>query len=219
MGEFDAMPNEPPKLSANDLLKEEAKFLDRDFNQCFEQMRHYDGQIFDICRFAFTAYTAVIGAALALYKYGIDKGIAYTVPAVGILAAGLLFGLCMIALVVRNRVYFVFVTRYINEHRGFFLEKRPLGFEDQTRMYTRPDLPPFFNWRSSQMLLLVVLSGLNSFLVGTIIFLYSGGENWCWVLGTAFLFWLGQMISAIAYLKSREEKSASRAVFGREINS
>jgi hypothetical protein len=42
---------------------EGAKFLERDFNQCFQQMRHYQAHIPDICKFALTAYTAVIGAA------------------------------------------------------------------------------------------------------------------------------------------------------------
>jgi hypothetical protein len=214
MRESDTMPDESPKLPADDVLKEEAKFLDRDFNQCFQQMRYYDTQIFEICKFALTAYTAVIGAALAIYKYGIDKSIDYKAPAVGILSAGLLLGLCMTALLVRNRAYFVFVTRYINEHRGFYLARKPLGFENRTQMYTNPDLPPFFNWRSSQTLLLVVLSGLNSFLVGTIIFLWSG--DWLWVLGIAAMFWVGQIIFAVSYLKSRENKSASRAIFGRK---
>src|SRR5438874_219365 len=106
----------------SDEQKEFAKFLDRDFNQCFQQMRHYDGQILDICKFAFTGYIAVAGVALALYKYGDDKGIDYSGPAVAILSLAVLFGLLFLGLVVRNRVYFVLVTRYINEHRRFFLK-------------------------------------------------------------------------------------------------
>lgn len=50
--------------------KEAVKFLERDFNQCFQQMRHYDSQIFDILKFMFTGYTALIGVALGLYKFG-----------------------------------------------------------------------------------------------------------------------------------------------------
>lgn len=195
---------------------EAVKFLERDFNQCFQQMRHYDAQILEICKFAVTAYTAVIGASLALYKYGIDKGIEYSVPAIGILSAGLLLGLCMTALVARNRAYFVFVVRYINEQRGFFLAKRPLGFENRTRMYTNPDFPAFFNWRSSQTLLLFVLSGLNSFLAGSIVFLFRNPGKWFWVLGSAGICWLLQMALSVGYLKSREHKSAERAISGRE---
>ncbi len=47
-----------------------AAFLARDFNQCFEQMRYYDGQLWDICKFAFTAYTVLIGVAVGLYQRG-----------------------------------------------------------------------------------------------------------------------------------------------------
>src|SRR5713101_4326952 len=91
----------------SDQQKEAAKFLDRDFNQCFQQMRYYDGQIIDICKFAFTGYTAIVGAALSLYKYGSDKGSDFRSPAVAMLAIGLLLGLCLLALMARNRVYFV----------------------------------------------------------------------------------------------------------------
>ena len=38
----------------SDIEKESLKFLERDFNQCFMQMRHYDSQIFDILKFMFT---------------------------------------------------------------------------------------------------------------------------------------------------------------------
>jgi len=82
-------PNDPAEF---------AKFLDRDFTQCFIQMRYYDAQIVDICKFAFTAYTAVFGTALALYRYGADHNADYRLPAATILLVGLLLGLCMVAL-------------------------------------------------------------------------------------------------------------------------
>src|SRR5438477_10919246 len=104
------------ELTDQDRAREGARFLERDFNQCFQQMRHYDGQILDICKFAFTAYTAAFGAALTVYKYGIDKGIDYTSPAIAILSVALFLGFCMMALATRNRGYYVLVARYINEH-------------------------------------------------------------------------------------------------------
>ena len=45
------------------------KFLERDFNQCFTQMRHYDGQILDIVKFTFATYTAIIGVVVGLYQF------------------------------------------------------------------------------------------------------------------------------------------------------
>jgi hypothetical protein len=190
----------------SDSEKEFAKFLDRDFTQSFQQMRHYDGQILDICKFAFTGYAAALGAALTIYKYGVDKGIDYRSPAIAILGAGLFLGFCMMAFATRSRAYYVLVARYINEHRAFFLSSKPLGFENRTQMYSNPDQPLFFNWHSAQTLLLVVLSGLNSFLAATLLFLSSIER--CWILLTVFIAcWLLQLITAIAYLKMQGAQS------------
>src|SRR5713226_7978150 len=158
----------------SDFEKETAKFLDRDFQQCFTQMRHYDDQIINVCKFTFTASASVLGASLALYKYGIENGLDYRGAASAILLVGLLIGVFLFSLSIRNRVYYVVVTRYINEHRAFFLAKRPLGFEDKTRMYANPKQPPFFHWRSSQSLLLYVLATLNALIFGVLAYIGCG---------------------------------------------
>lgn len=208
--------SDPAPLS--DQQKEAAKFLDRDFNQCFQQMRYYDGQIIDICKFAFTGYTAIVGAALSLYKYGSDKGSDFRPPAVAMLAIGLLLGLCLLALMARNRVYFVVVTRYVNEHRQHFLAQKPLEFENKSRMYTNPSQPPYFDWRSSQALLLYALALLNSGLLAIAIYLVSANTTcrWAIVVTLSGLFLIAELTMTISYLVSRERKSASTAVFGRD---
>ncbi len=202
----------------SDEQKETAKFLDRDFNQCFQQMRHYDGQIVDIVKFALTAYATISGAALAFYKYGLDKATDYRAPALAVLIVGLLLGITLLALVTRNRAYFVLVTRYVNEHREFFLRDKPLGFENLTRMYTNRLQPPYFNWRSSQALLLYSLALLNSGLLGLALYIASGSSTcnpWVPFAGGVGLLLL-QLVAAITYLRSREGKTASKAVFGKE---
>jgi hypothetical protein len=201
-----------------DQQKEAAKFLDRDFNQCFQQMRYYDGQIIDICKFALTGYTAIVGASLSLYKYGIDKGSDFRPPAVAMLAIGLLLGMCLLALLARNRVYFVIVTRYVNEHRELFLAQKPLGFENKTRMYTNPSQPPFFDWRSSQTLLLYALALLNSGLLAIAVYLIrvNAACRWTLVIVLSALFLAAELASAVFYLVSRAKKSPSAAVFGRD---
>lgn len=199
-----------------DSEKEYAKFLDRDFTQCFTQMRHYDSQMVDVCKFAFGAYTTAVGAALALFKYGLDKSIDYGPAARAILTIALLLGVAMVSLIVRNRVYFVVVTRYLNEHRGLFLSHKPLGFQNLTRMYTNAHQPPFFDWRSSQSLLLYILCILNAGLVGTLVYMIQPER-----LGTglivvpAVIFLLGQLFWSVAYLLSREKKTVGHAVFGK----
>jgi len=207
------MSDQAPNLSEQE--KEALKFLDRDFNQSFQQMRHYDAQIFDILKFTFAAYSALIGAALGLYQFGLKESKDLSLPAIAALSVGLILGLFMFALTIRNRVYFIQVARYINEQRGFFLKIKPMGFENLTRMYTNPKQPPYFNWRSSHSWLVYIVSGLNSSLLGCLVFILS--SSW-WkpaVVWSLILFVL-QLLIAVAYLVSRENKSASRAVFGRE---
>jgi len=192
-----------------------ARFLERDFNQCFQQMRHYDGQIIDIVKFALTAYATLAGAALAFYKYGIDKCLDYRFPAIAVLIVGLLLGFILLVLVIRNRVYFVLVTRYVNEHRGFFLRDNPLGFPNMTRMYTNAKQPPYFDRWSSQLILLYGLALLNSGLIGVILYIFVGSLKY-YMFAYGVLFFIVQLVFTYAYLQFCEGKTASKAVFGKE---
>ena len=137
----------------SDQEREALKFLERDFNQCFQQMRHYDSQIFDILKFMFTAYTALIGVALGLYQFGVKEKIYLIPPAIAALIIGLVLGAFMFYLVLINRAYYVRVARYINEQRNLFLSFKPLGFENISRMYTNAK-QPYFSRESSQVWLL-----------------------------------------------------------------
>ena len=197
--------------------KEALRFLESDFNQCFHQMRHYDSQIFDILKFMFTGYTALIGVALGFYKFGVKKGIDFSLPISAALSVGLMLGLFMFILAVRNRVYFVQVARYINEQRSLFLRYKPLGFNNKSKMYIDHLQPPFFNWRSSQFWFMCIIASLNSTLSGVLLFiLLSSYHRWKIALIGFLILYSIQLIFAVLYLKSRESKSASKAVFGEE---
>jgi hypothetical protein len=203
------------KRNISDEEKEALKFLERDYNQCFQQMRHYDSQIFDILKFMFTAYTALIGVALGLYQFGTKESKDLSAPAIAALVVGLMLGLFMFALTVRSRVYFVQVVRYINEQRGFFFQFKPMGFEDKIKMYTNHTQPPYFNWRSSHSWLCYIISTLNSILLGVLLYILYPC-SWRIVIAGSLPLFIVQLAIAIAYLRSRESKSASRAVFGKE---
>lgn len=188
-------------------------FLENDFNQCFEQVRYYDTQIVDIFKFLATFYTTVAGIAIGLYQLSIEKHLALTPGLISGLSVAFLFGVCMFFLIVRNRVYFVFCMRYVNEQRGFFLSCKPVGFENNSKMYTDYKKPPFFNVLSSQSWWLYVVGLLNSVLLGVILYI---AKMSCGIITiTCAIVLLGQLISGIAYLKSRENKSAAEAVFGK----
>jgi len=204
-----------PVTNITEQEKEALKFLERDFNQSYQQMRQYDTQIFDILKFMFTAYSVLIGLALGLYQFGLKENKDLVIPALAVLSVGLTIGLFMFALTIRNRVYFVQVVRYINEHRGFFLKYKPMGFENLSKLYINYKQPPYFNWRSSHSWLLYMIAALNSTLLGTLLYIYSPGI-WCQTIGGSLTLFILQLIIAITYLKTRENKSASNAVFGKD---
>jgi len=188
-------------------------FLENDFNQCFEQIRYYDAQIVEILKYLATFYTTIASIAIALFQFTIEKIIDFSAALIIGLSIALLFGVCMFYLIVRNRVYFVFCMRYINEQRSLFLSAKPLGFENKSRMIFDYKKPPFFNILSSQSLWLYVLAILNSALLVFILYIANMSSG---IIAIACpMLFLAQLISAIAYLKSRENKSASRAIFGK----
>ena len=197
---------------------EAAKFLERDFNQCFMQLRHYDSQIWNICRFAFIAYIAILGTAVSMYQYSLDKDFDLMPAAMSILGAGFVLGLLIYGLAIRTRVYYVVVCRYINEHRKLFLEAKPLGFENSSGMYVNPTAPAYFNWRSWQSGLYCIIAFLNALLPALLVFYYLDGNawRWSWAVTLWIIIALLQIRIGIAYLKSREGKGGSQVVFGKE---
>ena len=88
---------------------EAAKFLERDFNQCFAQLRHYDSQIWNVCRFAFTAYIAILGAATGMYQYSSREDFDLLPVVMVVLGTGFVFGLLLYCLIICNRAYYVLV--------------------------------------------------------------------------------------------------------------
>jgi hypothetical protein len=205
------------KRELTDVDKEALKFLDRDFNQCFQQLRHYDGQILEVCKFAFIGYTTLIGAALGLYQFGLKEGKTLSAPIYGIVSTGLVLGMFFFALAIRNRVYFVQIARYLNEQRQLFFRMQPLGFQNRSQMYTDPSQPPFFNWRSSQAWYSYIIAALNAVLLAILLFTsLPQGSRVTWVSVGSGFFFAAQLAVGTAYLKRREGKLAEEAVFGKK---
>ncbi len=156
-----------------EVQKEALKFLERDFNQCFQQMRHYDAQIFDIIKFMFTTYAALFGIALGLYQYQVQGRASLSLPIIVVLGVGLVTGMFLFGLALRNRVYYVKVARYINEQRDLFFKHAPFGFSNTSGMYTSPTQPSYLNLRSSHGWFASVLAFLNSTLAGILLYVVT----------------------------------------------
>jgi len=192
----------------SEVEKEALKFLERDFNQIFLQARYYDAQIFDSFKFLFTIYLGLIGFLLTIYQFSIKEKLDVGLPIViSSLLVSIIIGLFIQVVVTRNRAYFVQTMRYINEQRQLFLAYKPLGFNNVSRMYTNPNLPDYFNWKSSQAWLSHLISFMNSIIVGLNIFLLFGLNYLAFIIVPMIILLL-QLYIIKQYLEAKENNKA-----------
>ena len=187
--------------------KEALRFLERDFNQCFQQMRHDDDQICGLLKFAFTSYTALVGFALGLYQFGLKQNVVLNCPVLLMIAIGLIVGVFIFSMTVRKRVYFVQLARYVNEQRGLFFVHMPLEFKNAAGMYINPSEPSFFNWCSYHSWIIYLLALLNAVLLGVFLYIADGVSVFSTVPEVIMVFII-QLLAAVLYLKTREKKTA-----------
>ena len=189
------------------------KFLERDFNQCFQQLRHYDSLVNDAIKFTFTTSATATGISFAMFQFSKKEHVDLVPVAASLLLVCFFFGLFTLGVVVRTRTYFVVIARYLNEHRRFFLQNRPLGFQKVWGMYMNIGYPPYFHWRSLQVIQIYLSCALNSGLLFGSLTMFFG--LWVGVLGGLAAFFT-QVLCAARYLKSHEGKGGDKAIFGHE---
>ena len=135
--------------------------LNSDFQQCFEQMRHYDDAFQNGLQFTYTGAIAVAGFSGTLLQI---KGADGLKTVAVVLAFSWLAGVFVVMSLAKNRVYFAKAARYVNQTRDFYLKNRPEEFEDHTKMYRNWRSPAVFDPGSTQTLQIYLASALDSFL-------------------------------------------------------
>ena len=126
----------------NDYESESVRFLERDFNATFSQMRHYDVMAWDVTKFSFVQLLLAIGASWTIYTFAAGEGNSpfvkqgWPLIVVAVLGVSYLFSILAVFMLVRLRTYFVVAARYINEQRHFFLSGTPIGFPNLSGFYT-----------------------------------------------------------------------------------
>ena len=153
------------------------EFLTHDFDQCNEQLRHYDNMSWDITKFSFVELLVGITAIWAIFGFAktpanadsyLSQNYLKLIPI--ILGISYIFSLLASFLISRNRVYYAKVARYINEHRRFSLELKPMGFSNSSEFYTSLNIPHTFNTWSTHLVSLYVLQLISAILFGGILF-------------------------------------------------
>jgi hypothetical protein len=204
----------PTRLTPED----HTAFLGRDFDQAFSEKRHIEQQLWDICKFAFTAHTTLVGVAIGAYSYSRDRTPNLVPAATVVLAITLAVGMFLVLMMVRARVNFVAVCRYINEQRAFFLRDNPVGFKNSTGYYNDPARPKYFSWRSTQTWATLLVSLFNSAAGATLVFLLARRDiirAITWALIFAAIFFATQTVAVHAYLRSREGLTTSEVIPGK----
>lgn len=157
-----------------------------DFQQCMYMLRHYDTINWDLTKFAFGQMLVVIGACwtvlnsnkaenqtiIDVYSDGISN---YIIGVIMILSA--LFMVIVLAAIIKNRKYFVLMSRYLNEHRDLALRNNELGFENKAEMWHSYNFPDIIDLSSTQLycfyLLSILFLGLSWFGIFSLLFYYD----------------------------------------------
>jgi hypothetical protein len=201
------MPEEPRSVFEN--------LLQSDFEQCFEQMRHYDDAFQNALQFAYTGVVAVAGASGTLLQaWGAKSSNLATVSL--ILLFSWLAGVVVVMDLAKNRVYFARVARHVNEIRGLYVKKHPAGVSNKAKMYTDPTFPHILNLGSTQTFQVCLASAFDSFLFGSAIVallavrsVANGVEasvNWSWGIGGFIAFLVLELGLIFAYWKIKESE-------------
>ena len=195
------------------------ELLSHDFDQSYQQLRHYDTLNWDITKFSFIELLLGISAVWAIYGFAKDSDNVNTLIAINyqwlipsIFGVSYIFSLLASFLISRNRVYYAKTARYINEHRKLALKHKPFGFENSTSFYTNTSFPPAFDKWSTQLVCFYVIQLVSAFMFGAMIYCISAilfeKDLTNYLIGIA-----GGMISIIlnfwiyiSYMKKKDNK-------------
>ena len=201
-------------------MKPEEEFLKSDFDQCFEQMRHYDSHFISIINFIFSGFAAVIVATIAFLQSTNDQSITLLGSAILFFLAWAV-GSLLIAFLLRNRFYFTYVTRYVNEVRGNYLKAKPFAFENKAGLPIDPRIPTFFNPFSAHAILMYFVALGTSIFLGAcisaleVLALIKAGQQVVITFGNPIFVstinFLVELLWIILYLKGCERRKAKKA--------
>ena len=144
----------------------------------------------------------------------LDKQAILIKPIGYLLIISFLIGLLLLSLAVRNRAYFVPVTRQVNRIRKYFKENMEIEFNFGD-MYLNPAYPKYFNAFSTYSLTFYLMSLLNSVIisVGFSCLFYDSLFLNLIVLNIALVL---QIAFIILYLTNKEKKSADEGIHGQK---
>ncbi len=191
-------------------------FLKADFDQCHQWMRHYDSSFSQMISFLYSGYAAIITAVYVLYssfpsEYEANIGATILVSFSSLVSPIFLFWL------MKNRVNFTRVARWVNEIRGEYVKFESLEIKNVSKMYTDPKYPPYFNPGSTHILFLYFTAFCSSVLFSLTLYSIIKTMNlsaspdkyavgfFTYIILTVIVFGI-YMLWLISYLRGKERK-------------
>ena len=145
-------------------MQNSSEFLNQDFSESYDQLRYYGSNILDCFKFIFTVYISMVGGAITILS--VNAGVNLMLLIKTLLIFTVVFGFFIMWYIIELRKYYVKTARYINEIRKTHLTAISNEFKNKTGYYTDIDKPLYFSWKSSQILLIIILSFFNSVTLG-----------------------------------------------------
>lgn len=145
-------------------MQNSSEFLNQDFTESYNQLRYYGSNILDSFKFIFTVYISMVGGTITILS--VNAGVNLMLLLKTLLSFTFIFGFFIMWYIIELRKYYVKTARYINEIRKTHLAAISNEFKNKTGYYTDLDKPLYFSWKSSQILLILILSFFNSVTLG-----------------------------------------------------
>lgn len=185
--------SELDKQAVLDLLK-------TDFQQCFEQMRHYDRIFLQFVAGIFSFNTAILVILFKLFQNSTKKFLFLDLKQIWliILIMALCVGFFSLIFLSRNRLYYVRVARFVNEVRNHYLSIQPLNIANKAKLYVDYKHPKTFSLFSTQVILFYILSILNAFYLFMLVFILT--KNFCSSFILSFVLLIIQVVATLIFL-------------------
>jgi hypothetical protein len=175
-------------------------FLLKEYDQCFNQMRHYDNVSVSMIKFAFSIYSALGTIAFAIYQFLYRNENSLNVIIGSIALFTFLVGFIIVLMLTRNRLYFVSVAKQVNRIRNLSIYKSKSVFDFKSALPYDPNIPKAFNIRSIYLITIFLLCFMNSVAIFTaFIFLLTQVSHWL-LMFLSFLLLAFQIVCVVLVL-------------------
>lgn len=185
-------------------------FLQKEYEECFKQLRFYDDRHFNLLKYVITLaifYGIIISAIFGLYQQNLE--LFFQIQ--GILSFILVISIFLISMaMIQNRLYFIYPAKQLNEIR----RKLTKGIDDfKNQMYTKTNFSSFKIF-SSQTIMIVLIYLINSVYFASIFsyLFYLKSISFGEIILIMITFFILQIIFFVVYISLKEKDTADKTI-------